>query len=93
MSENTVESFKEDGLKTIYTPNTEIVIAAKEDEKLKNIINSGDLIIPDGITGLFMQNEEKPLKERVTGFDLSMEMLEIANKMGYGLYLLGSKEG
>ena len=94
-AKNTVEVFlKEDGLKTIYTPNTEIVMAAKEDEKLKNIINSGDLIIPDGIGIIHASKmKKKPLKERVTGFDLSMEMLEIANKMGYGLYLLGGKEG
>ncbi len=92
---NRVERFLEqEGLKIIYTPNTEIVMACKEDEKLRAIVNSGDLIIPDGIGLIHASNiKKKPLKERVTGFDLSMKILEIANKEGYSLYLLGGKEG
>lgn len=45
-----VEKFLQgDELKTIYTPNTEMVMTAKEDEYLKDVLNKGDLIIPDGI--------------------------------------------
>ena len=83
-----------DRLRTISTPNTEIVMAAKDDEKIKGIINNSDLVIPDGI-GLIYGSKirGKPLKERVTGFDLSIKLLEIANEKGYSLYLLGGKEG
>lgn len=90
-----VEKFlTEESPHTIYTPNTEIVMACKEDENIKNIINSGDLIIPDGI-GLIhgAKIKKKPLKERVTGFDLSMKILKIANEKGYSLFLLGGKDG
>lgn len=92
---NIVEEFlKEEGAKTIYTPNTEIIMEAREDENLKEILNSGDLIIPDGIGLIYASKiKKKPLKERVTGFDLSMKILEIANKNGYSLFLLGGKEG
>lgn len=88
------EFLKQDQLRTIYTPNTEIVMAAKEDESLKAIINEGDLIIPDGI-GLVYGSKirKKPLRERVTGFDTSLRLLEIANKNRYSLYLLGGKDG
>lgn len=81
-------------LNSISTPNTEIVMAAKEDPELKRLINENDLIIPDGI-GLIYGSKIKgnPLKERVTGFDLSIKLLEIANQKGYSLYLLGGKEG
>lgn len=94
-STNKVEEFlKDEGLKTIYTPNTEIIMACKEDKKLRDIVNSGDLIIPDGIGLIYASNiKKKPLKERVTGFDLSIKILEIANREGYSLYLLGGKEG
>ena len=80
--------------KRIYTPNTEIVMESKDDDELKNTLNQGDLIIPDGI-GLIYGSKirKKPLKERVTGFDLSIEMLKIANEKGYSVYLLGCKEG
>ena len=83
-----------DGLKTISTPNTEIVMIAKEDEYLQEIINSSDLVIPDGIGLIYGSRiRKRPLKERVTGFDLSIKLLEIANRKGYSLFLLGGKEG
>lgn len=88
------ENLKGDKLKTIYTPNTEIVMAAKDDKKLRDLINEGDIVIPDGIGLIYASRiKKKPLKERVTGFDTSIKLLEIANKNGYSLYLLGGKEG
>lgn len=85
---------KEDIPRRIYTPNTEIVMEAKDSKDLRDILNQGDLIIPDGI-GLIYGSKlrKKPLKERVTGFDLSIEILKIANENNYSLYLLGGKEG
>ena len=79
---------------TIYTPNTEIVMAAKRDERLKGIINEGDIVIPDGI-GILHGAKLKgiTIKERVTGFDTSMELLKLADENGYRLYLLGGKDG
>lgn len=85
---------KGDSLKVIYTPNTEIVMSAKEDSDLRNLINKGDLIIPDGIGLIYGSRlKHKPLKERVTGYDTSMKLLEIANANSYSLYLLGGKDG
>ena len=81
-------------LRTICTPNTEIVMMAKDDDNMKDIINKNDLVIPDGIGLIYGSKiKRKPLKERVTGFDLSIKLLEIANMKGYSLYLLGGKEG
>lgn len=81
-------------LKTIYTPNTEIVMKAKEDEKLKELINKGSLVIPDGI-GLVhaAKIKKRPLPERVTGFDLSINMIKLANREKLSIYLLGGKPG
>jgi N-acetylglucosaminyldiphosphoundecaprenol N-acetyl-beta-D-mannosaminyltransferase len=74
----------------IYTPNTEIVMLCDKDEELKKIINEGDLVLPDGI-GLVIASKIKkiPLKERVTGFDTSVELLKIASENGYKIFLLG----
>lgn len=90
-----VELFlKSEKLNTIYTPNTEIVMEAKKERQLKELLNKGDLIIPDGIGLIYASRiRKKPLKERVTGFDLSIKMLEIANENNYSLYLLGGEEG
>lgn len=88
------EYLKSDKLNVIFTPNTEIVMAAKEDETIKEMVNSADIVIPDGI-GLIYGSKirKKPLKERVTGFDISIKMLEIANENKYSIYLLGGKDG
>ena len=95
---DTVEILKDylkgDRLKRIYTPNTEIVMAAKDNEELRNLLNRGDLVIPDGIGLIYGSKiQGKPLKERVTGFDTSMELLNIANEYSYSIYLLGCKDG
>lgn len=90
-----VEGFlKGNTLKVIYTPNPEIVMGAKDDDKLKDLLNSGDLVTADGIGLIYASRiKKKPLKERVTGYDLSLRLLEIANDNKYKLYLLGGKEG
>lgn len=88
------EYLKGDKISVIYTPNTEIVMAAKDDEDLKNLLNKADLIIPDGIGLIYGSRiKKKPLKERVTGFDTSMKLLDIANENSYSIFLLGGKEG
>lgn len=85
---------KGDKLSVIYTPNTEIVMSAKDDENLRNLLNKADLIIPDGIGLIYGSRiKKKPLKERVTGFDTSMKLLDIANENSYSIFLLGGKDG
>lgn len=84
----------QDELKTIFTPNPEIVMAAKENPLYKDLLNQADLVTADGIGLIYGSRiRKKPLKERVTGFDLSIEMLELANKEKKTLYLLGAKPG
>ncbi|SHH51158.1 N-acetylglucosaminyldiphosphoundecaprenol N-acetyl-beta-D-mannosaminyltransferase [Caloranaerobacter azorensis DSM 13643] len=78
----------------IYTPNTEIVMAARKDDELRNLLNEGDLNLPDGIGLVYASKiKKKPLKERVTGYDISIKIIEIANKEGLSLFLLGGRQG
>ncbi|RVU54573.1 WecB/TagA/CpsF family glycosyltransferase [Anaerosphaera multitolerans] len=83
---------KEDRIHTVVTPNTEIVMDAKNNTEMREILNTKDLSVPDGI-GLIYGSKirKKPLKERVTGFDISMKLIDIAREEGYSLYLLGTK--
>ncbi|WP_242851755.1 WecB/TagA/CpsF family glycosyltransferase [Caloranaerobacter sp. TR13] len=88
------EFVKSNKTNVIYTPNTEIVMAARKDEELKALLNDGDLVIPDGIGLVYASRiKKKPLKERVTGYDLSIKIIEMANKEGLSLFLLGGKQG
>lgn len=93
-SERLEQALEGEGLTVISTPNTEIVMMARKDEEMKTILNASDLVVPDGI-GLIHGSKIRGcrMKERVTGFDLSVKMLELANEKGYGVYLLGGKPG
>lgn len=90
-----VKSYLEgESLKVIYTPNPEIVMGAKENKDLRNLLNKGDLITADGIGLIYASRlKKKPIKERVTGYDLSLKLLGLANEKRLGLYLLGGKDG
>lgn len=81
-------------LKTIYTPNTEIVMDCKDNTMLKQIINEGHWVTPDGIGLIYGSKMRKfPLPERVTGYDISMELLKFAHREHLKLYFLGGKPG
>lgn len=83
-----------DRLFTIATPNTEIAMEAKNKPGLARLINSFDLVVPDGI-GLIKASKMRklPLKERVTGFDISLELLKLGARRPLSFYILASKEG
>ena len=78
----------------IVTPNPEMMVAAQKDSELKNILNSADLKVPDG-AGLILASRMigRSFKERVTGIDLMLKILELAERKGFSIYLLGSRPG
>ena len=78
----------------IVTPNSEIIVNATNDAELKRIIETADLILPDGI-GLVYASRIMgcPLKERVTGFDFLTEIFGMLEASGQSVFLLGSKPG
>lgn len=83
---------EESRLKTIYTPNPEIVMKAIENPAFKVILNEGDLVIPDGI-GVVLASKihHLGLRERVPGIELMELMLEYCNRAGKSIYLFGGK--
>lgn len=78
----------------IVTPNPEIVMRAKDDSNFKDIINSASLVIPDGIGIIKGANIlGTPLKERVAGYDLICNLLELGKDGNISFYFWGSKPG
>lgn len=85
---------KTDGVSMIFTPNPEIVMCAKNDVELKNILNSADLCTADGIGVVYASKIiGSPVPERVAGFDLVCALLERMSKTGDGVFLFGAKPG
>lgn len=81
--------------KVVHTPNSEIVQLCIEQPENYDLINSADLIIPDGV-GVVLAAKllGTPLtKGKVAGVELAERTLERAAQTGAGVYFLGGKPG
>lgn len=68
----------------IFTPNPEMLVKAQKDEYFKKILNTGDLNLCDGFgISLFFKIK------RIPGADFMLELCQLAEKEGRGIYLLG----
>ena len=78
----------------VVTPNPEFILAAEKDADFRQVLNSADLVIPDGIGVVYSAKIlGTPLKERVPGIEFAADMLAQLDQMGGRLYLLGAKPG
>ncbi len=85
---------KSEGVSAIFTPNPEIVMVAKEDAEMRDILNSADICTADGIGVVYgskILGDAVP--QRVPGFDLACALLERISKTGEGVFLFGAKPG
>lgn len=91
----TAEDFiNSEGFHYVFTPNSEIVMAAYKDDNFKNILNTADMLTPDGIGLVYAAKIlGNSLKERVAGFDLVMNLLESISKSGKRAYFFGGAPG
>ena len=88
------KEFSEPGVTMIVTPNSEIVLRASKEPDLKRLIESANIIIPDGI-GLVYASKivGVPLSERVTGIDFLESIIAHLEGSGESVYFFGSKPG
>lgn len=85
---------KGEDMVAVYTPNAEIVQLCIEKNEYFELINSAEMIVPDGI-GVIKAAKilGKPMKERVPGVELGEKMIEFCARKGYKVYFLGGKPG
>ena len=77
-----------------FTPNLQMLSSAKENDDIKKLLNSSSVSLPDGFSlkilakmlGVTMENT-------VPGIDFGEALLEIAEREGAGVFLLGGKRG
>ena len=78
----------------ICTVNPEFVMQAQQDGTFRQVINDAALCIPDGIGLLWAARRLRhPLRERVAGSTLVVQIAERAAQSGWRLYLLGAAPG
>ena len=84
------------GNKAAYcvTPNAEMAYDALRDASFCAVLNSADLVLPDG-AGVVLGAKilKKPLKQKVAGIEFAQNLLPVMEELGSRLFLLGSKPG
>jgi N-acetylglucosaminyldiphosphoundecaprenol N-acetyl-beta-D-mannosaminyltransferase len=94
---STVQNFiihrKENNSKKIFFTNVHTIHLARKSGKFKQVINKGDLVLPDGsglkIAGRIFAN---PVKENLNGTDFTPIILHLAEINEWKVFLLGSKQ-
>jgi N-acetylglucosaminyldiphosphoundecaprenol N-acetyl-beta-D-mannosaminyltransferase len=78
----------------ICTANPEFVMAAQTNAAFRDVLNSADLVLPDGGGLLWAARQQgAALPERVAGSDLIYRLAELAAQCGWAIYFLGAAEG
>ncbi len=78
----------------IYTPNTEMIMMAENDREFKEVMNSADLVIPDGIGLIYASKiHNLGLTDRVPGIELMDRILKYCHTTRRSIYLFGGKPG
>ncbi len=79
---------------SVFTPNIKILLSCKNQKALCPIINSANLLLPDG-AGISTLCHAHKIKRtpRVTGIDMGYFMLRYCASHGLSIYLLGGRRG
>lgn len=93
-AERLISAMEADAPFSVYTPNSEIILYAYQNPAYLEVINRGDMITPDGIGVVYASRIlNRPLPERVGGFDLANVVLQKMAGTGKRVYLFGGKPG
>ena len=78
----------------IITANSLMLNAALDNNKLKEIFQRSQLVVPDSV-GILLAGKilGQPLQERIPGIDLMYELYALCQKEKYSIYLLGANPG
>lgn len=79
--------------KMIVAPNVEFIMMAQKDEEFFKILKKADFATPDSI-GVMIGGklQKKPFKERIPGQAYFRKVLEVGEKEGWSIYLLGGED-
>ena len=80
------------GTRRVFFTNVHTIRLAHSDENFLAMVNSADLVLPDG-SGLRLAGrfQKSPIKENLNGTDLVPQVLEMAQKERWRVFLLGAR--
>ncbi len=77
------------GKKQVITANSEMLYLAHKDKEFRKILQNASIVTPDGIGVVWAAKLlDKPVAERVAGYDLMLKILEISDAK---VFLLGAE--
>lgn len=93
-SKEIFESLKKNQKRFIITANPETFMRASKDKHYHSIVMSEyTTIIPDGISLVKLSKKYKiKLKERITGVDMTLQLLKFCNELSKSIYLYGASD-
>jgi N-acetylglucosaminyldiphosphoundecaprenol N-acetyl-beta-D-mannosaminyltransferase len=87
-------AIRERAPRQVCTANPEFVMAAQSDREFLALLNTADLVIPDGVGLLWAARWlGAQLPERVAGSDLVGRIAARGGRLGWRVFLLGAAEG
>lgn len=88
------ELASEPGCKYVVTPNIDDIVHIESDAELKVIFDGADLSLCDGKPLVWISEScGKPIKEKVSGRLLLLDVCEMAASKGYPVFLMGAAQG
>ena len=78
----------------VVTPNTQIVLDAGKNERLREAINASDISLPDG-AGVVIASRiiGTPVRARIAGIDFAAKLLAALSSRGGSVFLFGGRNG
>ncbi|UPO87340.1 WecB/TagA/CpsF family glycosyltransferase [Niallia sp. Man26] len=78
----------------VVTPNIDHLVNIDKSQSFKKIYEQASLKLVDGMPIVLLSKVlKKPLIEKISGADLTPELIEMANNKGYRVFIFGSNEG
>lgn len=77
----------------VSTVTAELVVRSRNDEALRQFYNNADLLTVDSFVVYYAAKLfRKPIKEPVNAIRLALKFLDLAERKGYRIYLLGAEK-
>lgn len=78
----------------VVTANAEIIMSCQDDKSYNDIVCNAEIVLPDGAGAVWAgRHLGNTVPERVAGFDLYLELMQLAAKKGYKAFFFGSAPG